>query len=65
MNTYIISSENIYIFNVVAAVLDEIIIPSGLHFSMQNIEQSRGLGTPIGGVTSTATNSFLCLSTFA
>ena len=33
---------NIYIFNV--AALDETIIPSCLHFSMQNIEQSRGLG---------------------
>ena len=33
---------NIYILNV--AALDETIIPSCLHFSMQNIEQSRGLG---------------------
>ena len=33
--------ENIYIHNV--AALDETIIPSCLHFSMQNIEQSRGL----------------------
>ena len=33
---------NIYILNV--ATLDETIIPSCLHFSMQNIEQSRGLG---------------------
>ena len=32
----------IYILNV--AALDETIIPSCLHFSMQNIEQSRGLG---------------------
>ena len=32
----------IYILNV--ATLDETIIPSCLHFSMQNIEQSRGLG---------------------
>ena len=32
---------NIYILNV--AALDETIIPSCLHFSMQNIEQSRGL----------------------
>ena len=32
----------IYIHNV--ATLDETIIPSCLHFSMQNIEQSRGLG---------------------
>ena len=31
-----------YILNV--AALDETIIPSCLHFSMQNIEQSRGLG---------------------
>ena len=31
----------IYILNV--AALDETIIPSYLHFSMQNIEQSRGL----------------------
>ena len=34
--------HNIYILNV--AALDETIIPSCLHFSMQNIEQSRGLG---------------------
>ena len=34
--------NNIYILNV--AVLDETIILSCLHFSMQNIEQSRGLG---------------------
>ena len=34
--------HNIYILNV--ATLDETIIPSCLHFSMQNIEQSRGLG---------------------
>ena len=33
---------NIYILNV--AALDETISPSCLHFSMQNIEQSRGLG---------------------
>ena len=33
--------SNIYILNV--AALDETIIPSCLHFSMQNIEQSRGL----------------------
>ena len=33
---------NIYILNV--AALDETIIPSCLHFSMQNIGQSRGLG---------------------
>ena len=33
---------DIYILNV--AALDETIIPSCLHFSMQNIEQSRGLG---------------------
>ena len=33
---------NIYILNV--AALDKTIIPSCLHFSMQNIEQSRGLG---------------------
>ena len=32
---------NIYILNV--AALDETIIPSYLHFAMQNIEQSRGL----------------------
>ena len=32
----------IYILNV--AALDETIVPSCLHFSMQNIEQSRGLG---------------------
>ena len=32
----------IYILNV--ATLDETIIPSCLHFSMQNIELSRGLG---------------------
>ena len=31
----------IYILNV--AALDETLIPSCLHFSMQNIEQSRGL----------------------
>ena len=53
------SFSNIYILNV--AALDETIIPSCLHFSMQNIEQSRGLGWPLGGVTST--NNFLCLST--
>ena len=35
------SFKNIYILNV--AALDETIIPSCLHFSMQNIEQSRGL----------------------
>ena len=34
--------NNIYILNV--AVLDKTIILSCLHFSMQNIEQSRGLG---------------------
>ena len=33
--------QNIYILNV--AALDETIIPSCLHFSMQNIEPSRGL----------------------
>ena len=33
--------QYIYILNV--AALDETIIPSCLHFSMQNIEQSRGL----------------------
>ena len=33
---------NIYILNV--AALDETIIPSCLHFSMRNIEQSCGLG---------------------
>ena len=32
----------IYILNV--AALDETIIPNCLHFSVQNIEQSRGLG---------------------
>ena len=32
----------IYILNV--AALDETILPSCLYFSMQNIEQSRGLG---------------------
>ena len=37
-----LSSINIYILNV--AALDETIIPSCLHFSMQNIEQSHGLG---------------------
>ena len=37
-----ILSLNIYILNV--AALDETIIPNCLHFSMQNIEQSRGLG---------------------
>ena len=37
-----ITITNIYILNV--ATLDETIIPSCLHFSMQNIEQSRGLG---------------------
>ena len=35
-------SHYIYILNV--AALDETIIPSCLHFSMQNIDQSRGLG---------------------
>ena len=34
--------RNIYILNV--ASLDETIIPGCLHFSMQNIEQSTGLG---------------------
>ena len=33
-------NSNIYILNV--AALDETIIASCLHFSMQNIEQSRG-----------------------
>ena len=37
-----VTSTYIYILNV--AALDETIIPSCLHFSMQNIEQSRGLG---------------------
>ena len=37
-----ISTAHIYILNV--AALDETIIPSCLHFSMQNIEQSHGLG---------------------
>ena len=41
-NYNVFTSENIYILNV--AALDETIIPSCLHFSMQNIEQSRGLG---------------------
>ena len=36
------STAYIYILNV--AALDETIIPNGLHFSMQNIEQLRGLG---------------------
>ena len=35
------ANYNIYILNV--AALDETIIPSCLHFSMQNIEQPRGL----------------------
>ena len=38
---HLISIIYIYILNV--AALDETIIPSCLHFSMQNIEQSRGL----------------------
>ena len=38
----LLSRTNIYILNV--AALDETIILSCLHFSMQNIEQSRGLG---------------------
>ena len=37
-----VTNTYIYILNV--ATLDETIIPSCLHFSMQNIEQSRGLG---------------------
>ena len=37
-----VSIDNINILNV--AALDETIIPSCLHFSMQNIEQSRVLG---------------------
>ena len=37
---------NIYILNV--AALDETIIPSCLHFSMQNIEQSRCVGRASG-----------------
>ena len=39
---HLVTKINIYILNV--AALDETIIPSRLHFSMQNIEQSRGLG---------------------
>ena len=35
---------HIYILNVAALLVDETIIPSCLHFSMQNIEQSHGLG---------------------
>ena len=38
----LLSRTNIYILNV--AALDETLILSCLHFSMQNIEQSRGLG---------------------
>ena len=37
-----VAYQNIYILNV--AALDETIIPSCLYFSMQNIEQSGGLG---------------------
>ena len=58
-----IVSTNIYILNV--AALDETIIPSCLHFSMQNIEHHVVYITPLGGVTSTSTNNFLCLSTIA
>ena len=62
MSPDVSSLLNIYILHV--AALDETIIPSCLHFSMQNIEQSRGYAAPLGGVTSTSTNIFLCLLTF-
>ena len=43
ISSYLVKiSVNIYILNVTA--LDETIIPNCLHFSMQNIEQSHGLG---------------------
>ena len=42
MMIWLIWVHNIYILNV--AALDETIIPNCLHFSMQKIEQSRGLG---------------------
>ena len=35
---------SIYIYILNVAALDETIIPSSMHFSMQNIEHSRGLG---------------------
>ena len=53
---------NIYIL--IVAAIDETIIPSCLHFSMQNIEQSRGLGRA-SGLSNVNVNQYLCLSTFA
>ena len=54
--------NNIYILN--EAALDETIITNCLHFSMQKIEQSRGLGRASRWVTSTTTNKFLCFFVF-
>ena len=52
----------IYIKILNVAALDETIIPSCLHFSMQNIEQSRGLGRASRWSN---VNQKLSLSTFA
>ena len=49
---------NIYIL--IVAAIDETIIPSCLHFSMQNIEQSRGLGRA-SGLNSVNVNQYLSL----
>ena len=53
----------IYIFSVVA--LDETIISSRLHFSMQNIEMSCDLDPASGQSNVSSANNFLCLLRFA
>ena len=44
----------------IVAAIDETIIPSCLHFSMQNIEQSRGLGRA-SGMSNVNANQYLSL----
>ena len=51
-------SNNIYIL--IVAAIDETIIPSCLHFSMQNIEQSRGQGRA-SGLSNVNVNQYLSL----
>ena len=40
---FVVTTTLVNIYILIVAALDETIIPSCLHFSMQNIEQSRGL----------------------
>ena len=51
---------NLNIYILIVAAIDEAIIPSCLHFSMQNIEQSRGLGSA-SGLSNVNVNQYLSL----